>query len=126
MVTVIPEGDNYEFLGWATPGFNKFSISKLSPLSYARTRSTLLMLTITGKKEHSCDQDNTRKSFPWTSFRLPAKKRYWQRTWTRWNNSVCTRLSRKIWLLCEFVCTSKTPVQEILEKGIELMIKELS
>ena len=28
--------------------------------------------------------------------------------------------------LCEFVCTSKTPVQEILEKGIELMIKELS
>ena len=28
--------------------------------------------------------------------------------------------------LCEFVCTSKTPVQEILDKGIELMIKELS
>ena len=31
MVTVIPEGDNYEFLGWATPGFNKFSISKTFP-----------------------------------------------------------------------------------------------
>ena len=31
MVTVIPEGDNYEFLGWAMPGFNKFSLSKTFP-----------------------------------------------------------------------------------------------
>ena len=28
--------------------------------------------------------------------------------------------------LCEFVCTSKTPVQQIVEQGIELMMKELS
>ena len=27
--------------------------------------------------------------------------------------------------LCEFVCTSKTEVQDILWKGIDLMIKEL-
>ena len=26
--------------------------------------------------------------------------------------------------LCEFVCTSKTPVQAILSEGIELMMKE--
>ena len=26
--------------------------------------------------------------------------------------------------LCEFVCTSKTPVQKILSDGIELMMKE--
>ena len=26
--------------------------------------------------------------------------------------------------LCEFVCTSKTPVQKILSAGIELMMKE--
>ena len=28
--------------------------------------------------------------------------------------------------LCEFVCTSKTPVQQIVEQGIELMMKELN
>ena len=28
--------------------------------------------------------------------------------------------------LCEFVCTSKIPVQHIVEQGIELMMKELS
>src|SRR5690554_7652952 len=27
-VTVIPEGDEYEFLGWALPGFGKFSMSR--------------------------------------------------------------------------------------------------
>ncbi len=27
-VTVIPEGDHFEFLGWASPGFNKFSVSR--------------------------------------------------------------------------------------------------
>ncbi|HNX78231.1 MAG TPA: hypothetical protein PKJ24_00045 [Prolixibacteraceae bacterium] len=27
--------------------------------------------------------------------------------------------------LCEYVCTSKTEVQDILRKGIRLMIKEL-
>ena len=26
--------------------------------------------------------------------------------------------------LCEFVCTSKTPVQQIVNEGIELMMKE--
>lgn len=26
--------------------------------------------------------------------------------------------------LCEFVCTSKTPVQQIVSEGIELMMKE--
>ncbi|HPW26176.1 MAG TPA: NADH:ubiquinone reductase (Na(+)-transporting) subunit A, partial [Tenuifilaceae bacterium] len=28
--------------------------------------------------------------------------------------------------LCEYVCTSKTDVQQILRKGIESLIKELS
>jgi Na+-transporting NADH:ubiquinone oxidoreductase subunit A len=28
--------------------------------------------------------------------------------------------------LCEFVCTSKTEVQEILRKGLDLVRKELS
>jgi Na+-transporting NADH:ubiquinone oxidoreductase subunit A len=28
--------------------------------------------------------------------------------------------------LCEFVCTSKQPLQATLRKGIDLMIKELS
>merc|ERR1711879_257316 len=28
LLSVIPEGDEYEFFGWADPGFNKFSASK--------------------------------------------------------------------------------------------------
>ena len=28
--------------------------------------------------------------------------------------------------LCEFVCPSKTEIQQILSQGIELMIKEMS
>ncbi|MEG1635629.1 MAG: NADH:ubiquinone reductase (Na(+)-transporting) subunit A, partial [Rikenellaceae bacterium] len=28
--------------------------------------------------------------------------------------------------LCEFVCTSKSPVQQIVRSGIDIMIKELS
>ncbi len=75
MVTVIPEGDNYEFLGWATPGFNKFSISKNFPLFLMpEQRSILLMLTITGKKEPSWDQDNTKSPSHGHPSRLPAEK----------------------------------------------------
>ena len=36
---------------------------------------------------------------------------------------VCRSPAREI-ALCEFVCTSKTPVQKILSDGIELMMKE--
>ena len=28
LLTVIPEGDHYEFFGWIAPGFNKFSVSR--------------------------------------------------------------------------------------------------
>lgn len=53
MVTVIPEGDNYEFWVGQLPVSTNSPYQKLSPLSYVRTRNTLLMPTITGKKEPS-------------------------------------------------------------------------
>lgn len=40
MVTVIPEGNHYELLGWAMPRLNKFSVSRAYFHGSARRRFT--------------------------------------------------------------------------------------
>ena len=65
-LTLIPEGDKYELLGWAMPRCNKFSVSR----AYFSCR--------------------------WTSIRCTCSKRRSRATSRRWRTSVSTRSWRRI------------------------------
>jgi len=124
-VTVIPEGDYYEFLGWAMPRLDKFSVSRsyfswLTPEKAYRADANLhgeeRAYVMTGQYE---------KVLPMDLLPVYLMKAIIAEDIDKMEQLGIYEVIEEDLALCEFVCTSKTEVQRILREGINLMIKEL-
>jgi len=124
-ITVIPEGDKFEFLGWASPGFNKFSnsrtfISWLAPGKKYRTDTNL-----NGGKRPFLMSGEYEKVLPMDIYPVHLLKSILVEDIDRMENLGIYEVSEEDLALCEYVCTSKMEVQSLVRKGIELMIREV-
>ena len=126
LITVVPEGDHYEFFGWIAPGFNKFSVSRtffswLTPKKEYRIDTNLKgghrALMITGSFE---------KVFPFDIFPMQLIKAIIIEDIDLMEKLGIYEVAEEDFALCEFVDTSKTNIQSIVRKGLDLMIKEMS
>ena len=97
-ITVIPEGNNYEFYTLDT--------------NYHGERRAFV---VTGQYE---------KVFPMDIYPVYLLKAVLAQDIDRMEQLGIYEVVPEDMALCEFVCTSKTPVQKILSDGIELMMKE--
>lgn len=130
MVTVIPEGDHYEFLGWGMPRLGKFSVSK----SYF----SWLYSMVCPKHKYTLDTNTNGgvrsfvvtglydKYLPMDIYPLYLLKAILAGDIDNMENLGIYEVIEEDFALCEFVDPSKTDMQAIVGKGIELMIKELS
>ena len=125
-VTVIPEGNKYELLGWAMPGWNKLSHSKtFMSMLFPRKKFTPdtnyngghRALVMTGQYE---------KVFPMNIYPQHLIKAVLTEDIDKMEQLGIYEVIEEDLALCEFVCTSKTEIQEIIRQGIDIMIKELS
>lgn len=125
IITVLPEGDKYEFMGWIAPRFNKFSASRsyftwLTPNKYfdldTNQNGGHRAFVMTGEYE---------KVLPMDIYPVYLLKAILANDIDRMENLGIYEVIEEDMALCEFVCTSKIDVQSILRKGIESMIKEL-
>lgn len=125
-LTVIPEGNYYEFAGWAAPRLNKFSASRsyfswLTPGKHYRLDTNLnggeRAFVMTGQYE---------KVFPMDIYPVQLLKAIMAQDIEMMENLGIYEVVEEDFALCEFVCTSKIDSQEIVRNGIDLMIKELS
>lgn len=126
LVSVIPEGDHYEFLGWAMPGFNKFSFSH-SFFSWIKPGAKYRLDTnyhggerafvMTGKFE---------KVFGWDIYPLQLIKAIMIEDIDLMEKLGIYEVDEEDFALCEFIDTSKTEIQEIVRHGLDLMRKEMS
>lgn len=123
-ITVIPEGDCYEFLGWATPGFNKFSASKLFPSFLFPNKHYSLDANYHGERRAFVVSGQYEKVLPMDILPVYLLKAVLAGDIDNMEQLGIYEVLPEDMALCEFVCTSKTPVQKILEQGIELMMKE--
>ncbi|MEI3155064.1 MAG: Na(+)-translocating NADH-quinone reductase subunit A [Odoribacter sp.] len=123
-ITVIPEGNYYEFLGWASPGFNKFSASKLFPSFLCPKKHYTLDTNYHGERRAFVVTGQYEKVFPMDIYRVYLLKACLAQDIDRMEQLGIYEVAPEDMALCEFVCTSKTPVQFILSEGIELMMKE--
>lgn len=123
-VTVIPEGDQYEFLGWATPGFNKFSASKLFPSFLCPNKRYTLDSNYHGERRAFVVTGQYEKVLPMDIYPVYLLKAILARDIDQLEQLGIYEVAPEDMALCEFVCTSKTPVQHIVNQGIELMMKE--
>ncbi|HYX05324.1 MAG TPA: Na(+)-translocating NADH-quinone reductase subunit A [Bacteroidales bacterium] len=125
-VTVIPEGNHFEFIGWAKPGFNKFSMSRSFFSWLMPNREYKLDTNMNGGKRAYVMTGEYNKVLPMNIFPVQLIKSILVDDIDMMEKLGIYEVSEEDFALCEFVCTSKTEVQSIIRKGLDLMHKEMS
>ncbi len=123
-VTVLPEGDNFEFFGWAKPGFNKYSASRAFFSSINKKEGYLIDTNYHGGERAYVMTGQYEKVLPMDILPVHLLKSIMVEDIDRMENLGIYEVIEEDFALCEFVCTSKTEVQSVIRKGIDLMIKE--
>ena len=123
-ITVIEEGKEQEFLGWILPGLHKFSASKtfLSWLTPAKKYS--LNANMHGEERAYVMTGEYEKVLPMDIFPAHLIKACMIEDIELMENLGIYEVSTEDLALCEFACTSKQPVQQIVQAGLDLVKKE--
>ncbi|QIA08567.1 Na(+)-translocating NADH-quinone reductase subunit A [Draconibacterium halophilum] len=124
-MSVIPEGDEYEFLGWADPGFNKFSATKAYFGKLFPKKEYTMNANIHGGERAFVLSNQYEKLVPMDIFPVFLLKAILVNDIDKMENLGIYEVIEEDFALCEYACTSKIEVQKILREGINTMIKEL-
>lgn len=124
-ITVIPEGDDYEFIGWAAPGINKFSASKAFLSSLFPKKEYTLNANMNGGERAFVLSGQYEKYLPMDILPVFLLKAILANDIDKMEQLGIYELVEEDLALCEYACTSKIKVQDILREGINVMVKEL-
>lgn len=124
--TVIPEGNYFEFFGWALPGLDKFSYSK-SFFSYLTpNRKYRLDTNFHGAERAYVMTGQYEKVFPMDIYPMQLIKACLAENIELMENLGIYEVDEEDFALIEFIDTSKTEIQQIIRKGLDLIRKEMS
>ncbi len=124
-ITVIPEGDEYEFFGWATLGPNKFSASKTFISKLFPKKEYEMNANLHGGERAFVLSGQYEKLVPMDILPVHLLKAILVNDIDKMEQLGIYEIIEEDFALCEYACTSKIKVQEILRTGINTMIKEL-
>jgi len=125
-LTVIPEGKHFEFLGWAAPGFNKFSASKTFLSSLLPKKTYRLDTNLNGGERAYVMTGQYEKVVPMDIYPVHLIKAILAEDIEAMENLGIYEVAEEDLALCEYVCTSKIEVQEIVRRGLDMMMKEMN
>jgi Na+-transporting NADH:ubiquinone oxidoreductase subunit A len=125
-VTVIPEGDYFEFLGWGLPGFDKFSVSRSYPAFLFRNKKYRLDTNYHGGERAFVMTGQYEKVFPFDIYPMQLLKAIMVEDIDLMENLGIYEVDEEDFALCEVVDTSKTEIQVLVRKGLDLIRKEMS
>jgi len=112
VITVIPEGDDYEFFGWNKPVFNKISTSRALTFSW-----------LNPKKKY--DLNSYEEVFPLDIYPMQILKACMYKDLDEMEALGMYEVAPEDFALTEFICVSKQPHQKIIREGLDLMLKEI-
>ena len=126
MISVIPEGNKYEFLGWALPGFNKFSISRTF-FSWLRPKKEYIIDTnYHGGERAYVVTDQYEKVVPMDILPQQLVKAAIIKDIDLLEKLGIYEVVEEDLALCEYVCTSKIEVQSIIREALDTIQSEMS
>lgn len=125
-VTVIPEGNYHEFLGWALPGLDKLSFSRSFPSWLMPGKKYTVDTNLHGGERAFVMTGQFEKVLPMDIYPLQLLKAILVEDIDLMENLGIYEVEPEDFALCEFIDTSKTEIQTILRKGLETMRKEMS
>ncbi|MBQ0057945.1 MAG: Na(+)-translocating NADH-quinone reductase subunit A [Bacteroidales bacterium] len=128
-VTVIPDGGTTdELFGWITPGLNRYSVSHtgLSGLfGLFKSKKWTLDARLKGGPRALIVSGEWEKVFPMDIYPEHLYKAVLAYDIDKMEALGIYEVAPEDFALCEFVCTSKTPVQQVIADGLVKLRKEM-
>ncbi len=126
VISVIPEGDDYELFGWNKPIFNKISTSRAFTFSWLSPKKKYDLNTNTNGEHRAFVTTGIYESvFPLDIYPMQILKACMYRDLDEMEALGMYEVAPEDFALTEFVCVSKQPHQKIIRDGLDLMIKEI-
>jgi len=127
-VSVIPEGDHHKFFltkGWLSIGFNRFSNSMSYPtMLSAPSRKWDLDTNLNGEQRAYVVSEQYEKVFPFDILPVYLIKAILANDIDKMEQLGIYEVAPEDFALCEFVCTSKINVQQIVRDGLDVIKEE--
>ncbi len=123
-LTVIPEGDKYELLGWAMPRLGKFSVSRAYFSWLCPKKAYKLDTNLNGGERPFVVTGLYEKYLPMDIYPMYLLKACLAGDIDKMENLGIYEVVEEDFALCEFVDPSKIAIQQIIRDGINLMIRE--
>lgn len=125
-ITVIPEGNEYEFMGWLTPGLDKFSVSRTFFSWLTPNKKHDLNTNLHGEERPFVMTGQYEKVFPMDIYPVQLLKSILIEDIDMMEKLGIYEVAEEDFALCELVCTSKIKSQEIIRNGLDMVRKEFS
>ena len=125
-ITVIEEGKKQEFFGWILPGINKFSASRAFFSWLMPNKKYNINANMNGEERAYVVTGQYEKVLPMDIYPNQLIKAIMIEDIELMENLGIYEVAPEDFALCEFVCTSKMPVQSIIRHGLDLVKKENS
>lgn len=127
-ITVIPEGNDYKFFvkdGWLSAGLSKFSASRAYPTwLLPKSKNYSIDTNLNGEERAFVVTGQYEKVFPFNIYPVHLVKSIITNDIEKMENLGIYEVAPEDFALCEFVCTSKINVQEIVREGLDLIYEE--
>lgn len=125
--TLIPEGDETnEFLGWIAPRLNQFSISKTYFSWLFPKKRYSLDARLKGGERHMIMSGEFEKVFPLNIMPEALLKATIAFNVDKMEALGIYEVAPEDFALCEFVDSSKQPLQQIIRQGLDMLYKEMN
>lgn len=128
-ITLLPEGNEPKFLltaGWLSPGLDKFSLSKSYPTWLLPKSKEFVMDTNTGGEERAFVVTGQYEPvFPFDIYPVQLIKSIMANDIDAMEKLGIYEVAPEDFALCEYACTSKIDVQDIVRDGLDNLKKEL-
>jgi Na+-transporting NADH:ubiquinone oxidoreductase subunit A len=123
-ITVVPESERPEWFGWANPlRLHRYSVARSSLSSLFPDRAYALDTNVNGGERPFVVNGEYEKVLPMNLYPVYLLKAILAGDIDRMEQLGIREVVGEDLALCEFVCTSKIRVQEIVQRGIALMLE---
>lgn len=126
-ITVIPEGNEpmLSFTkGWLGPGFNKFSVNRTYFSWLTPNKKRRLDTNLNGEIRSFVMTGEMEKVFPFDIYPMHLIKSVMYNDLDEMESLGIYEVAPEDFALCEFVCTSKIDIQDVIRKGLDEVYNE--
>ncbi len=125
LITVIPEGNYYEFMAWAGLGLNKYSTSRTFFSWLFPNKEWVIDTNLHGGQRPFVVTGRMDKVLPMQIYPEFLLKAILVNDIEKMEALGIYEVVEEDLALCEFVCVSKVEIQDIISQGLQTMIKEM-